>query len=150
MSFVLTEFQRGRIVGAREAGATIAEICKLVGVSKATVCRVMREFMKGKTSPNNSTERNKKLDSRGQRSLKRIVKADRRISATKATVALNNCLKQSKDQKGLSTTDIPQTVEKTLIDEWHNIPLEEIRRLYESIPRRIQAVLAANGGPTPY
>ena len=76
MSFVLTEFQPGRLVGAREAGATIAETCKLVGVSKATVCRFMQEFMKGKTPPNSSTERNKKLDSLRQRSLKRIVKAD--------------------------------------------------------------------------
>ena len=35
-------------------------------------------------------------------------------------------------------------------DEWYSIPLETIQNLHESIPRRIQAVLQANGGPTPY
>jgi hypothetical protein len=37
-----------------------------------------------------------------------------------------------------------------LVEEWDNILLETIQTLYESIPRRIAAVLQANGGPTPY
>lgn len=37
-----------------------------------------------------------------------------------------------------------------LHEEWYNIPLNTIQHLYESIPRRIQAVLHAKGGPTPY
>lgn len=39
---------------------------------------------------------------------------------------------------------------KMLVEEWDNIPLDTIRTLYESIPRRITAVLKANGGPTHY
>jgi hypothetical protein len=35
-------------------------------------------------------------------------------------------------------------------EEWHNIHLETIQNYCDSIPRRIQAVLLANGGPTPY
>jgi hypothetical protein len=35
-------------------------------------------------------------------------------------------------------------------EEWCCIPLEAIQNLLESIPRRIQAVLQANGGCTPY
>jgi hypothetical protein len=37
-----------------------------------------------------------------------------------------------------------------LVEEWDKIPLETIQILYESIPRRIEVVLKANGGPTPY
>jgi transposase len=39
---------------------------------------------------------------------------------------------------------------KQLEEEWHSIPLATIQNLHQSIPRRIQAVLQANGGPTPY
>ena len=39
---------------------------------------------------------------------------------------------------------------KQLEEEWYSIPLGSIQNLNESIPRRIQAVLQANGGPTPY
>jgi len=39
---------------------------------------------------------------------------------------------------------------KQLEEEWYSIPLETIQNLHKSIPRRIQAVLQANGGPTPY
>jgi hypothetical protein len=31
-----------------------------------------------------------------------------------------------------------------------NIALETVHNLYQSMPRRIQAVLQANGDPTPY
>ena len=40
--------------------------------------------------------------------------------------------------------------EDVLHEEWYNNPLETIQNLHESIPRRIQAVLQANGGLTPY
>ncbi|KAF2352508.1 hypothetical protein FHG87_016735 [Trinorchestia longiramus] len=41
-------------------------------------------------------------------------------------------------------------LEGILTEEWLGIPLETIHKLYESIPRRIEAVIAAKGGPTPY
>jgi hypothetical protein len=37
-----------------------------------------------------------------------------------------------------------------LHEQWSYILLENIQNIYESIPRRIQAVLQANGGPTLY
>jgi hypothetical protein len=37
-----------------------------------------------------------------------------------------------------------------LHEEWYSIPLETIQNLYESIPSKIQAILPANDGPTPY
>lgn len=41
-------------------------------------------------------------------------------------------------------------LEKALIDEWYKIPVETVRKLYDSIPRRVEAVLVADGGPTRY
>jgi len=35
-------------------------------------------------------------------------------------------------------------------EEQHSIPLETIQNWYDPIPRRIQAVLQAGGGPTAY
>ena len=37
-----------------------------------------------------------------------------------------------------------------LVEEWCRIPPAEFQTLGESMPRRIQAVLAKCGGPTPY
>lgn len=37
-----------------------------------------------------------------------------------------------------------------LQEEWYKIPLQTIQDLYLSIPRRLEAVLKANGFPTPY
>ena len=37
-----------------------------------------------------------------------------------------------------------------LHEEWYSVPLETLQNLHESIPRRIQTVLQANSGPTPY
>jgi len=41
-------------------------------------------------------------------------------------------------------------LEDVLREECNSISLQTIQNLYESIPRRIQAVLQANGNPTPY
>jgi hypothetical protein len=41
-------------------------------------------------------------------------------------------------------------LEDVLQEEWYKIPLQNVRNLYESIPRMIASVLKAKGGPTPY
>jgi hypothetical protein len=41
-------------------------------------------------------------------------------------------------------------LEDVLHEEWYSIPLQTIQNIYEYIPRRIQAVLQANGGPSLY
>jgi len=41
-------------------------------------------------------------------------------------------------------------MEDVLCEEWYTIQLETILNLYESVPNSMQAVLQANGGPTPY
>jgi len=44
----------------------------------------------------------------------------------------------------------PPSSLKQLKEKWYSILVEIVQNLHESIPRRIQAVLQANGGPTPY
>jgi hypothetical protein len=41
-------------------------------------------------------------------------------------------------------------LEDVLQKEWYRIPLETVQNLYESISRRIAAILNAKGGTTPY
>jgi hypothetical protein len=41
-------------------------------------------------------------------------------------------------------------LEDVLQEEWYKIPLETVKKLYESIPRKIVAVLKAKDGPEPY
>jgi hypothetical protein len=41
-------------------------------------------------------------------------------------------------------------LEDVLQEEWYKIPVETVQNLYESIERRIVALLEAEGGPTPY
>jgi flagellar biosynthesis/type III secretory pathway M-ring protein FliF/YscJ len=41
-------------------------------------------------------------------------------------------------------------LEDVIQEERYKIPLETVQNLYESIPRRIAAVLKAKVGPTPY
>jgi hypothetical protein len=43
-----------------------------------------------------------------------------------------------------------EQLEDVLQEDWYKILLETVQNLYESIPRRIAAVLKAKGCPTPY
>ena len=45
-----------------------------------------------------------------------------------------------------NTADLRAAVLKA----WNNFPLESVQRLIESMPRRLEAVIAAKGGPTKY
>lgn len=42
------------------------------------------------------------------------------------------------------------TLKQVLPEEWDKIRIEKCRKLVESIPRRLEAVLANNGYPTKY
>ena len=96
MAPILSEFQRGQIVGARQAGASISETARLVGVSNSTVCRIMVKYLEeGKTAADKSAcGRKKKLNSRERRYLKCTVTGDRRVSAVKVTATINATLKK--------------------------------------------------------
>jgi hypothetical protein len=39
---------------------------------------------------------------------------------------------------------------QALEEEWYNFPMESLQKLYESMPRRITALVKAKGGATKY
>jgi hypothetical protein len=43
-----------------------------------------------------------------------------------------------------------EDLERKVKNAWRSIPLEHIQKLVESMPRRIQACIAAEGGATKY
>jgi len=87
----LSDFQRGQIVGACVAGASVTKTATLLGVSRAAVYKVMTTYTHhGRTS---SAKRNSgqkpKLNERDCRTLKRIVSINHRSTAAKVTAELN-------------------------------------------------------------
>lgn len=53
---------------------------------------------------------------------------------------------RQRDSQPSSVTQLEQWV----MEEWDAVPVNYYRNLIKSMPRRVQAVLAANGGPTKY
>ncbi|XP_039876012.1 uncharacterized protein LOC120726477 [Simochromis diagramma] len=74
----LSEFQRGMIVGARNAGCSISQTANLLGCSRTAVSRVHREWcQKQKTSSDRGASGRKRLvDENGEKRLERIVEAN--------------------------------------------------------------------------
>ncbi|XP_066446532.1 copper transport protein ATOX1 isoform X1 [Eleutherodactylus coqui] len=87
----LTEFERGKIIGARLAGASISETANLVGFSRATVSRVYREWYKrGKTSSERGACGRKQLvDESGQKRMSQIVESNSRCTVEQITAEYN-------------------------------------------------------------
>ena len=46
-------------------------------------------------------------------------------------------------------TSVPDLTNAPL-EEWSNIPIDTILNLVDGLPRRVEAVIAAKGGPTQY
>jgi transposase len=71
----LTDFERGQIVGARFAGASVTKTAILLDVLIATVAEVMTAYTnRGKTtSAKRNSERKSKLTERDRRTLRRAV-----------------------------------------------------------------------------
>ena len=49
-----------------------------------------------------------------------------------------------------SSDDSREELEEDIIEQWHDIPVDFIQNLYNSMHSRIQAVIDMNSGPTHY
>ncbi|MED6274142.1 hypothetical protein CHARACLAT_013468 [Characodon lateralis] len=70
----------------------------------------------------------------------------REMAGHRGSVQQGSILEQIQ-RRELRSGGSPATI---LQEEWLKIPLTTVQDLYMSFPRRIDAVLAAKGGPTPY
>jgi predicted transcriptional regulator len=87
-----SDFQRGQIVGAHLAGASVTKTANLLVVSRAAVSKFMMTYTnRGRTSSaKRNSSRKPKLSERNCRTLNRIVSVNHRSTAAKVTVELNN------------------------------------------------------------
>ena len=65
------------------------------------------------------------------------------------TVPLRSVL-ESRVRSRLPPPPSLKQLQGVIHEQQYNIPLATIHNSYESIPRRIQAILQTNDGPTPY
>ena len=86
----VSDFQRGQIVGARMAGATVTEIAQLLGIPRGTVFKVMTVYEKeGKTSSaRHKSGCSSSLFERDRRKLNRIARNDHKTTASEKTTRI--------------------------------------------------------------
>lgn len=88
---ILSDFERGMVVGARRAGLSISVTADLLEFSRTTISRVYRERSEKEKIPSEQQFSGRKhiVDGKGQRRMTRLVQANR-----KTTVNSNNHLLQ--------------------------------------------------------
>jgi transposase len=88
-----SNFERGHIVGAQLAGASVTKTATLLGVSRATVSKVISAYSymnHGKTiSAKRYSERKSTLSERDYYTLRKIVSKNHTTTAAQVTVELN-------------------------------------------------------------
>jgi predicted transcriptional regulator len=86
-----SDFQRGQIVGAPLAGASVTKTATLLGESRAAVSKVMTTYtnhVRTSSAKRNSGQK-QKLSGRNCRTLKRIVTINHRSTTAKVTAEIN-------------------------------------------------------------
>jgi transposase len=87
----LSDYERGQIVGARLAGASVIKAATLLGVSRATVPKVMSAYTNhGKTtSAKGNSERKSTLTEGDRHILRWIISKNHRAAAAQEIVKVN-------------------------------------------------------------
>jgi predicted transcriptional regulator len=105
----LSDYERGQIVVARFAGASVTKTAILLGASRATVSNVMSADMNhGKTTSANRNSERKSTFTERDHLLRRIVSKNHRTTAVQVTAELNIHLEDpvSKKNRPTSTSQI--------------------------------------------
>jgi transposase len=88
----LSDLEGEQIVGARLAGASVTKIVTLLGVSRATIYRVMSAYEytnHEKTSAKRNCEQKSTLTERDRRTLRRIISKNHITTAAQVTAELS-------------------------------------------------------------
>jgi hypothetical protein len=86
----LSDFERGQIVGVRLAGASVIKTVILLGVSKATISKVMLAYTNHrKTSAKRKSVRKSTMTERDRRTSRRAVSKNHRVTLAQVIVELS-------------------------------------------------------------
>ncbi|GFV38073.1 uncharacterized protein TNCV_1410501 [Trichonephila clavipes] len=87
----LSDVQKGMIIGFRAKGGSISETAEFVNCSRATVVKVYRAWQNGtvQNQRRGKCGAPRAIDDRGERRLRRCVRADRRATVEQLTTKMN-------------------------------------------------------------
>jgi transposase len=101
----LSEFDRGRIVGAHDAGMSERQIVEMYDFSKTTVHRVINDFEEyGITKPAPRSGRPPKLDDDDKSSLVQIVEKDHRAPLARITAQMRDVILDDISERTIQRT----------------------------------------------